>query len=94
MYDSFSPDELELRSVISETLIDVDEVKSVQTIQTGWTNITMDVQCKKNDYIFRFPRNLFYSTYLTAFSFFCLRLTPGMYNSHLPESVKYTWVIT
>ena len=48
MYDSFSPDELELRSVISETLIDVDEVKSVQTIQTGWTNITMDVQCKKN----------------------------------------------
>lgn len=71
MYDFFSPDELELRSVISETLIDVDEVKSVQTIQTGWTNITMDVQCKKHDYIFRFPRNLFFAKMMIKDCIFC-----------------------
>ena len=71
MYNFFSPDENELRSVIQTTLEKQDEVKSVSTIQTGWTNITMDVQGEKQAYIFRFPRNLFFANMIMKDCLFC-----------------------
>ena len=61
MYNFFTSNEEELDKVIRETLADQDAFVSAQTIQTGWTNITMDVKGELQDYIFRFPRNLFFA---------------------------------
>ena len=71
MYDFFSPDETELKNIISETLAGYDTVNSVQTIHTGWTNITMDIQGKSQEYIFRFPRNLFFAKMMIKDCIFC-----------------------
>ena len=71
MYDFFPPDENELISIIGETLNDIDTVQSVQVIQSGWTNITMDVKAKAFDYIFRFPRNLFFAKMMVKDCIFC-----------------------
>ena len=71
MYNFFSPDEAELSAVIYETLESCDRVKSIQVIQTGWTNITMDVECENQSYIFRFPRNLFFAQMMVKDCVFC-----------------------
>jgi len=71
MYNFFSPNETELRAVIGETLQHEDNVKSVQLIQTGWTNITMDVEGEIKNYIFRFPRNLFFAQMMIKDCAFC-----------------------
>ena len=71
MYNFFSPNEAELTSIIYETLNETDVVKSVQVIQSGWTNITMDVHAQTFDYIFRFPRNLFFAKMMVKDCIFC-----------------------
>lgn len=62
MYQFFSPDLKELNSIIDKSLAQRQE-KAVasEVLQTGWTNITMNVKGEKEDYIFRFPRNLFFA---------------------------------
>ena len=71
MYDFFSPNETTLNSVIYETLKQEDNVKSVRLIQTGWTNITIDVEGELKNYIFRFPRNLFFAQMMIKDCVFC-----------------------
>ena len=71
MYNFFTPDEAELKNVIKETLTGKDALVSAQTIQTGWTNITMDVKGELQDYIFRFPRNLFFARMMVKDCTFC-----------------------
>lgn len=71
MYNFFTPDENELKTVIRETLVGQDNFVSTQTIQTGWTNITMDVKGELQDYIFRFPRNLFFAKMMVKDCTFC-----------------------
>ena len=71
MYNFFTPDEAELKNVIKETLVGEDALISAETIQTGWTNITMDVKGELQDYIFRFPRNLFFARMMVKDCTFC-----------------------
>lgn len=71
MYNFFTPNEAELKDVIRETLVGKDALISAQTIQTGWTNITMDVKGELQDYIFRFPRNLFFARMMVKDCTFC-----------------------
>ena len=71
MYNFFIPDEAELKNVIKETLTGKDALISAETIQTGWTNITMDVKGELQDYIFRFPRNLFFARMMVKDCTFC-----------------------
>ena len=71
MYNFFAPDEKELEQVIRETLKGHDELVQAKTIQTGWTNITMDVKGEKDNYIFRFPRNLFFAKMMIKDCQFC-----------------------
>lgn len=71
MYNFFTPDEAELKNVIKETLVGKDALVSAETIQTGWTNITMDVKGELQDYIFRFPRNLFFARMMVKDCTFC-----------------------
>ena len=71
MYHFFTPDENELCNLIRVSLKEVDNVKSIQTIQTGWTNITMDVEGETQNYIFRFPRNLFFAKMMIKDCLFC-----------------------
>lgn len=71
MYQFFLPNETELKKIIRESLQDQDTVLDVQTIQTGWTNITMDVQGEQHDYIFRFPRNHFFANMIVKDCLFC-----------------------
>ena len=62
MYQYFSPNFAELNNIISEILkTEKDVLQSAQTVQTGWTNITIDAHGQKGDYIFRFPRNRFFA---------------------------------
>ena len=39
----------------------IGPIKSMHQISTGWTNFVFDVDTDKDDYIFRFPRNDFFS---------------------------------
>jgi len=71
MYNFFTPDETELKQVIRDTLKDQDQVVEAKTIQTGWTNITMDVTGEADNYIFRFPRNFFFAQMITKDCRFC-----------------------
>ena len=71
MYNFFTPNEIELRSVIKETLMGKDAFVSAETIQTGWTNITMDVKGEIQNYIFRFPRNFFFARMMVKDCTFC-----------------------
>ena len=71
MYNFFAPNETELKNVIQETLTEQDAFISATTIQTGWTNITMDVHGEQNDYIFRFPRNFFFAQMMVKDCKFC-----------------------
>ena len=71
MYNFFTPNEAELKDVIKETLVGKDALISAETIQTGWTNITMDVKGELQDYIFRFPRNLFFARMMVKDCTFC-----------------------
>ena len=61
MYQFFEPNETELKQIIYETIGKNDSVIGAQIIPTGWTNITIDVHGELHDYIFRFPRNLFFA---------------------------------
>jgi len=62
MYQFFKPNLTELNQIIRQRLDAQDEqVISSKVLQTGWTNITMDVKATKDAYIFRFPRNLFFA---------------------------------
>ena len=70
-YDYFSPDEKELVSIIEKNIDSDDRLVKAQTIQTGWTNITMDVQTQKTSYIFRFPRNFFFARMMIKDCHFC-----------------------
>ena len=40
---------------------EVGEIESMNLISTGWTNFVFEVKAKSGDYIFRFPRNTFFS---------------------------------
>ena len=71
MYNFFTSNEAELKNVIKETLADKDALISAETIQTGWTNITMDVKGEVQNYIFRFPRNLFFAQMMIKDCTFC-----------------------
>lgn len=42
----------------------VTKIKSVEQISTGWTNFVFKVKAKGGEYIFRFPRNDFFSVQL------------------------------
>ena len=54
----FTEDE-DLKSIVLANLD--EEVVDIKKISTDWTNIVLDVKCKDNSYIFRFPRNNFFS---------------------------------
>ena len=71
MYPYFLPDEAELNQVIASSLDGRDKVLTAQVIQTGWTNITMDVHGEQHDYIFRFPRNRFFADMIAKDCRFC-----------------------
>ena len=71
MYDYFSPNETELVEIIKKNIGAEDRLKQAKTIQTGWTNITMDVETEKNAYIFRFPRNFFFARMMIKDCHFC-----------------------
>ena len=71
MYPYFLPNEKELQEVIVSSLKEQDAVLTTQVIQTGWTNITMDVHGEQNDYIFRFPRNRFFADMIVKDCRFC-----------------------
>ena len=71
MYNFFTPDENELENVIRENLMGKDVLVHADVIQTGWTNITMDVKGEVQDYIFRFPRNLFFARMMVKDCIFC-----------------------
>ena len=52
---------------------EVGQVVSMNQISTGWTNFVYEVSTSDNEYIFRFPRNNFFSSVLekeVAFSKF------------------------
>jgi len=70
MYKFFSPED-DFKNLIEQTLHSQDTVQSIHTIQTGWTNVTIDVHGEKDDYIFRFPRNLFFATAMVRDGTFC-----------------------
>ena len=71
MYNFFNPDETELKQIIQQALGNQDTLVEAKTIQTGWTNITMDVQGEKESYIFRFPRNFFFARMMIKDCHFC-----------------------
>ena len=71
MYNFFTPNETELKQVIRDALKGQDQVVEAKTIQTGWTNITMDVTGEQDNYIFRFPRNLFFAQMMIKDCRFC-----------------------
>ena len=53
--------------------LEVGEIEEMNQISTGWTNFVYDVKTKNDEYIFRFPRNDFFSSVLVkevAFSKF------------------------
>ncbi|MGN0919783.1 MAG: phosphotransferase family protein [Alphaproteobacteria bacterium] len=84
MYNFFTPNENELKRVIQETLAGKDALVSAQTIQTGWTNITMDVQGELQSYIFRFPRNFFFARMMIKDCTFC-RFLQGKVSLPIPD---------
>lgn len=43
---------------------EVGEIESMNQISTGWTNFVYDVKTQDKEYIFRFPRNDFFSSVL------------------------------
>jgi len=71
MYNYFSPNEAELISIIKKNIGADDSLIQAQTIQTGWTNITMDVETQQSAYIFRFPRNFFFAQMMIKDCHFC-----------------------
>ena len=56
--DIFFTEKEDLISIINNNL---PNVINVYKIATGWTNIVFDVNTKDGSYIFRFPRNIFFS---------------------------------
>ena len=84
MYNFFVPDEAELEQVIKNTLATKDAFISAKTIQTGWTNITMDVHGEAHNYIFRFPRNMFFAHMMIKDCTFC-HFLKGKVSLPIPE---------
>lgn len=50
----------DFNSIIKNTLKD-EEIKRVDKISTGWTNIVYNVETDKGEYFFRFPRDEFWA---------------------------------
>ena len=71
MYNYFSPNEAELIEIIKKNIDPNDRLVRAETIQTGWTNITMDAQTENSAYIFRFPRNFFFARMMIKDCHFC-----------------------
>ena len=70
MYKFFTPND-NFNQLITEALSDEDKIHHFEIIQTGWTNITIDVQGQKHNYIFRFPRNYFFAQTMIRDCIFC-----------------------
>ena len=83
MYKFFTPSD-DFKTLIEQTLEPQDTVQSIHTIQTGWTNVTIDAHGKKDDYIFRFPRNLFFATAMVRDGTFC-RFIEGKTSFKTPQ---------
>ncbi len=85
MYQFFKPDLKELNALICRTLAQQKEsIVKADVLQTGWTNITMNVQGKKNEYIFRFPRNLFFAQAMVKDCVAC-QFLKGRVSTPVPE---------
>ena len=85
MYQFFKPDLKELNILIRKVLFQQKEqVRNADVLQTGWTNITMNVQGAKNEYIFRFPRNLFFAQAMVKDCMACQFLNEKV-RAHLPK---------
>ena len=69
MQSHFSPQENFLE-IISQHLPNVIP-SSINHIQTGWTNIVISASDTKDSYIFRFPRNNFFSKMMLKDHSFC-----------------------
>lgn len=60
MKDIFFKEDENFEAIIREVLKDKD-VKNMEQISTGWTNIVYEVETNDENYFFRFPRDEFWS---------------------------------
>ena len=60
MKDIFFKEDENFEAIIREVLKDKD-VKNMEQISTGWTNIVYEVETNDGNYFFRFPRDEFWS---------------------------------
>lgn len=60
MKDIFFKEDENFEAIIREVLKDKD-VKNMEQISTGWTNIMYEVETNDGNYFFRFPRDEFWS---------------------------------
>lgn len=65
----FKQDE-DFESIMNSTL-DGEEIKDINFISTGWTNLVFEVDTDKNAYFFRFPRDEFWSRTIIKGYEFC-----------------------
>lgn len=65
----FKPEE-DLNKII-ENIISPNEIKSINKISTGWTNIVVEVTTKNDIYYFRFPRDDFWAEMIVKDYHFC-----------------------
>ncbi len=56
MKDIFFKEDENFEAIIREVLKDKD-VKNMEQISTGWTNIVYEVETNDGNYFFRFPRD-------------------------------------
>lgn len=72
VYNFFEPNDAELLPLISSFLKrNDDEIVNFSHVDTGWTNIVINVKSNKNEYIFRFPRNTFFAKEMLRDYTFC-----------------------
>lgn len=72
MYNFFEDSRNELDIVIRKFMAnECEEIITTSCIKTGWTNIVLDVVTKNNEYIFRFPRTLFFAKEMLRDYTFC-----------------------
>lgn len=85
MYQFFKPNLDELNSIIGKTLAPKNECpEKIDVVQTGWTNITMNVSSKNGEYIFRFPRNHFFAKAMVKDCMAC-RFLADKVSSPIPQ---------
>lgn len=63
----------------------VQKIKRVERISTGWTNFVFKVKARGGEYIFRFPRNDFFSTKLEKECAFLAGICRRKISVALPE---------